>query len=139
MGLITFFLLGAFSLFYASQSFDKKPAFVTKAVDFIGGNIKYLSIFSVIYGVIAFLLSAITVDGGMEVLVVLASNALVVAFALPKAVDYAADKASDELKGELSSVFSKLDSINGWIVSQQKVLGLAGVVLTLLLFGFVFD
>jgi hypothetical protein len=135
MGLITFFLLGAFSLLYISKSIPNKPAFVDKAVTAIADNIDKLAMIGVIYGLIAAFLTPLTNMGVIDMLVRLLANLMIVILALPYTFDKIVAKYQEHLNGPIVEEFSILVKR---IVRQEKLFGIIGTSLTVLLFAVIF-
>lgn len=135
MGLITFFLLGAFSLLYLSKSIENRPAFVDKAVAFISENMEKLSVVGVIYGLIAAILVPIMVYGTSDILVRLLANVTLFALALPYAFDRICTKYGDKINSALQE---ELRGIIGKISVNEKIAGIVGAVFTVLLFAVLF-
>lgn len=135
MGLITFLLLGAFSLLYVSKSLQKKPEFVDKAVAAITRNIDNLAMGGVIYGLVAACLAPIMIANSTEMLLRLLANILVVVLALP----HVFDKLAAKFEGKLNAaIMQEVRSAVGWISAKEKLVGIAGAIVTVLLFGVLF-
>lgn len=135
MGLITFFLLGAFSLLYISNSIPNKPAFIDKAVSLISENIEKLAIVGVIYGLVAAFLTPLMVFGVVDILARLFGNLMIVILALPFTFDKIVAKYPETLNGPVVDEFGILIKR---ITRQEKLFGIIGTVLTVVLFAVIF-
>lgn len=135
VGFISLLLLGSFSLLYLSASWADKPGFIIKAVAFLQENIKKLSIIGVVYGLFAIIIVPLTRATGMEIIVTLLANILIVLLALPYAFDMIVEKLGDKVNPTLRDESHKLIH---WITINGRIMGIIGAVFTLLLFGFVF-
>ncbi len=135
IGFFSLLLLGAFSLLYISASWTDKPGFINKAVAFLSENIKKLSLIGVGYGLFAIIVVPLTRATGMEIIITLLANILIVLMALPYAFEHIMEKLGDRANPTVRDESYKLIS---WISTQGRLVGIVGCVFTLLLFGFVF-
>lgn len=135
LGLITFFVLAAFSLLYINAFWSGKPEFVEKAVAFLKGNLTNLALFGVFYGLIAALLTPITVFNSTELLVRLVANILIFLMALPYAIDRLVEKYGDKMN---AAIIEEVRNIVGHVTRQEKIVGIVGTAVTVLLFAVLF-
>lgn len=135
MGLITFFLLGGFSLLYMGKAMPNKPPFMEKAISWISENIDTIAPMALIYGLIATVLTPIMIYGATDMLIRLLANILIVAMALP----YSFEKVAEKFQGKINdAILSETRNFIGWIGNQEKLVGIAGTVVTVLLFAILF-
>lgn len=135
MGIITLLLLGAFTLIYASEWIPKKPPFVEKAISFLFDNMKYLGIGAFIYGLIDAIITPLQVPNVDYMVVRLLSDMLIVIMALPFCFDKLVAKHKEKMNEAVLQEFS--GSIS-WVRNNAKIVGAAGIVMTILMFAFVF-
>lgn len=135
MGLITFLMLGAFSLLYISKTWENKPAFVQTAVDFLNRNLEMLAIVGLVYGLVAAILTPIMIYLPLDMFVRLIANVMIIVMALP----YSFDKIATKYSGKMNSAVEKEGrNFVGWISANEKTVGIAGAVVTVLLFAVIF-
>lgn len=135
LGLITLILLGAFSLLYVSKSIDSKPEFLTKAIAFISTNIDMLAMVGLVYGLIAAVLTPIASLNTTEMLIRFLANIMLMLLALPYSFERLATKYGPKMNEALVAEFRTFTSR---IATHEKIFGIAGAVLTLLLFAVLF-
>lgn len=135
MGIITLLLLGAFTLIYISKSIPKKPPFLEKAVAFLFDNMKYLGVGGAIYGAVDAVITPIQVYLVDYMVVRMLADILIVVMALPFCFDKLVEKYRDKLNG---AVLEEISGSIEWIRSNDKIVGGAGAVFTVLMFAFVF-
>ena len=134
MGLVTLFFLIVFTLFYLSKSFEKKPAFLDTVVNRIQDNLAKVSMWGLIYGLVAIVLSPVMVaSDSMGVLMRLVANFLIVAMTLP----YTLDRILEKIKMN-ETVSSEIKSSINWITKNEKIIGYIGAAVALLLFAVLF-
>lgn len=135
MGLITLFFLVIFTLLYLSKSLQNKPQLMTQAVEKITDNLDQVSLWGAIYGLAAAVLTLIMIYSGAEMLIRLASNVLIVLMTLPFVFDRALAKFQEKLN---PVIVTESRNLVGWITKQEKYIGYAGAVCSLLLFAILF-
>ncbi len=135
MGIITLLLLGAFTLIYASGWIPKKPPFVEKAIAFLFDNMKYLGIGSFIYGLIDAVITPLQVPNVDYLVVRMVSDILIVVMALPFCFDKLVEKHKHKIN---AAVLEELSGSIGWVRANAKIVGAVGIVMTILMFAFVF-
>lgn len=135
LGLITLILLGAFSLLYISKSMNNKPDFITKAVNFISENLEMIALIGLIFGIIAAILTPIAAKDTTEMLIRFIANLLLVVLALPYTFERLATKYSDKIN---EALVTECRGFTGKILAHEKAFGIAGCVVTLLLFAVIF-
>lgn len=135
MGIITLLLLGAFTLIYASGWIPKKPPFVEKAIAFLFDNMKYLGIGGFIYGLIDAVITPLQVPNVDYLVVRMVSDILIVVMALPFCFDKLVEKHKQKIN---AAVLEELSGSIGWVRANAKIVGAVGVVMTILMFAFVF-
>lgn len=135
MGIITLLLLGAFTLIYASGWIPKKPPFIEKAIAFLFDNMKYLGVGAFVYGLIDAIITPLQVPNVEYMAVRMLSDILIVVMALPFCFDKLVEKHKHKIN---TAVLEEVSSSIGWVRANAKIVGAAGVVMTILLFAFVF-
>lgn len=135
MGLVTFFFILVFTALYLSKSLENKPAFLIQAVEKIEANLDKVSLYGAIYGLIAALMTLIMVYSGTEMLIRLISNILITLMALPFVFDRAALNFQEKIN---PAILSEARSLVGWVSKNEKAIGYAGAVCSLLLFAVLF-
>ena len=135
MGLVTFLLLGAFTLLYMEATIEKKPDFVVKAVSFLRENLDRLSIITLIYALIAALITPIMVWSGVDMIVRLSANVMLIVMTLPLCYDRIVAKAQP---GENSVLFRELGNVVRKINAREKLVGTIALVVLILLFAVLF-
>lgn len=135
MGIITMLLLGAFSLIYAGGWIPKTWPYVQKMIAFLFDNMKYLGIGGFVYGLVDCLIAIIQVPNIDYLVVRVLSDILIVVMALP----FCFDKLVAKHKGKINSaVMEEISGSIAWLRENDKVIGAAGAILTVLMFAFVF-
>jgi hypothetical protein len=135
MGLITFFLLGAFSLIYISSLWNNKPDFVQKAVDFLRANLGTLAMVGVFYGLLVALLTPIMIYNSTDLIVRLIANLMIFVMALPFAFDRLVEKYGHKMN---TAIIDEVRSVISHISAREKYVGIAGAAITVLLFAVLF-
>lgn len=135
MGLITFLLLGAFTLLYTDKLFQKKPEFVDTAAAKVRENLPRLSMPALVYGVIAFILVPVTHSSGLDVGVRMLANLVLILMVLP----FCFDRLSNEYQQKPNSVFFReMGNMVGAVSRHEKNIGIAGIAALVLLFAVMF-
>jgi hypothetical protein len=135
VGLISLVFLVAFTMLYLSKSMASKPKFMEDAVAKISANIETISFWGVIYGLAAGVLSMIMARYRMELFVGFAAHVLLIVMALP----YSFDRLSAKCAGKVNeAIMTETKSLVGWFVRQEKYIGYAAAVVTLLYFAVLF-
>jgi len=132
MGLITLVFLLAFTALYLSKSWEKKPEFVTKAVEKITANLDKVALGGAGYGVIALVLALLMSSGG-GLVVRLIANLLIIVMALPFVFD---QPLLSKIKEKIpAGVTEQIKKVIDLVKKQEKNIGYAGAVVSLLLFA----
>ena len=135
LAFLTFVFMLAFTLVYLGKSLEKKPAFLTRMVDTITNHMDQVSLWGGGYGLLAALLTLLTVSNPTYMLICLASNILIVLMALP----FVFDRAVDKFQAKANPAFiDEGRNLVGWVTRNEKYLAYVGVVCTVLLFTVVF-
>lgn len=135
MGIITLLLLGAFTLIYASEWIPQKPPFIEKTIAFLFDNMKYLGIGAFIYGLIDAIITPLQVPNVDYMVVRMLSDILIVVMALPFCFDKLVAKHKQKMN---EAVLEEFSGSIGWVRANAKIVGAIGVVMTVLMFAFVF-
>ncbi len=136
MGLITLLLVVAFTALYLSKSLEKKPEMLVRVTEKITPHIDQVALYGAAYGVVAAVLTLImhynTVEG---MLARLASDVLICAMALP----FIFDQLAAKYRGKVNVVIlDELRNLVGWVSRNEKIVGYAGGVCSLMLFAVLF-
>lgn len=135
MGLLTLFFLICFTLVYLSKAWDEKPGFIAKVTDKISENLETISLWGMIYGFAAVLLTLIMAYTPGHLVIRVIANALIVLMALP----YAQDRVMAKLQGKVNpAILDEVRSFAGWITARERMVGYAGAAFSLILFGAIF-
>lgn len=136
MALVTLFFLLAFTALNLGKSLDSKWPLLDAVAAKVEAHLDSLALWGVVYCAVMALLTLLYGHGFVDVLVRFAANIAVVVMALP----YAADKIVDGLSKVFNSE-SVNDHVKGWArwsIGREKTVGIAGAVISLLLFAIVF-
>lgn len=136
MGLITLVFLLAFTALYLSKSLEKKPEFVNQAVEKINTNLDKVALWGAAYATIGVFLTLIigySSAGGM--LVRLLANIMVIVMALPFIFEQLLPKFEAKVS---AGVVEKTRAAIACVTKQEKYIGYAGGVISLLLFAVLF-
>ena len=135
MGLITFFFVVAFALLYLSRSLDKKPDFIDKAAAKMSENIDNLALWGVIYGFVAAIFVLISENTGLDIVVRLFANVMLIVMALP----FCAEKIFTKVEGKLNAaVLENLRDLISSMVRKEKAIGYTGAASAVVLFAVMF-
>lgn len=135
MGLISFALLVAFTLLYLSKSIASKPAFVNTAVDKISANIDKLALYGAAFALVCALLTPVLIYSGLNMLVRLAANLLIILMASPWVYAQLAPKFQDKIN---PAILEEINNFLGWINRHERYIGFAGAAFAVLMFLIVF-
>ena len=135
LGLITLIMLGAFSLLYISKSIATKPDFINKILKFITDNIEMIALIGVIYGIVAAILTPIASLSSTEMLIRFIANLLLVVLALPYTFDRLVVKYGHKMN---SAITEEVRALINRITGLEKIFGIIGCVVTVLLFAVLF-
>ncbi len=135
MGLVTLVFLLAFTLLYLSKSLQKKPELMTQAVDKITTHLDQVALWGAVYGVAGAIMTLIMISNGGDMLVYLAANVLVTLMALPFIFDKAVGKYQEKVN---PAIMEEAKNLVGWVTRQEKYIGYAGTVCSLLLLFILF-
>jgi hypothetical protein len=135
IGLATLVFLLAFTALYLSKSLEKKPAFLTQAVDKITAHLDDVSLWGALFGAAAAVMTLIMIYNTTDMLVRLVCNVMVVLMALPFVFDKIAAKYQEKVN---PAIMEEARNFVGWITKQEKYISYAGVVFSILLFSVVF-
>src|SRR5436190_862191 len=132
MGLVTLAFLLAFTALYLSKSLEKKPEFVNQAVTKINDHLDKVSLYGAVYAVVAALLTLIMVYGGGDMFVRLTANIMIILMALPFVFEKMMPKFQEKMN---PVIIEEAKNVVGWVTKQEKYVGYAGAVISLLLFA----
>jgi hypothetical protein len=135
MGLVTLGFLLAFTVLYLSKSLEKKPEFVSQAVTKINDHLDKVSLYGAAYAAIAALLTLIMVYGGGDMFVRLTANIMIILMALPFVFEKMMPKFQEKMN---PVIIEEAKNVVGWVTKQEKYVGYAGAVISLLLFAVLF-
>jgi hypothetical protein len=136
MGLISFALICAFTLLYLSSAIPNKPAFIEKTLAFIKQHLNYIAMGGLIYGFVAFCITPLmTVLSATEVFIRMAANFLIVVMAIPYTFERLIAQHETKIN---AAILKEIRNIVTGISAKNKVIGVSGAVLGLLLFATVF-
>ncbi|MCE9508654.1 MAG: hypothetical protein K8R48_10155 [Alphaproteobacteria bacterium] len=135
MVLITLAFLLAFTALYLSKSLEKKPEFVTKAVEKISANLDTVALAGVVYGLVAAILALIMVSGG-GMFLRFVGNILIVLMALPFVFEQQLPKFKEKIN---PAIIEEIRKVIGKISKQEKYVGYAGAAVSVLLFAIAFS
>ena len=135
MGLISFLLISAFTLLYLSSAIPNKPVFVEKTLAFIKQNLNYLAMGGLIFGFVAFCITPIAGYGGTDILIRMLADLLIVVMAIP----YTFEKLIAQHEAKINAaILKEVRNLIVTISAKDKVIGIAGAVLAVLLFATIF-
>lgn len=131
MALISLVFILALALHYAASQFENFPPALRGMAARVTENIRPLSYWGVIYGILALVLSPLTADDGSELAVHLLANAMIFLMALPLALDMVLERHHEKVPAVL---VAELRNLVGWITRNEKAVALAGGIMAVLLF-----
>jgi len=135
MGLITLVFLLTFTTLYLSKSMEKKPELVTMVVDKITIHLDRISLWGAGYGLIGAVLTLLMVYSGGDMFVRLLANVMIFLMALPFMFEQLLPKFQEKMN---PAFIEEAKNIVGFVTKQDKYIGYAGAVVSLLLFAVLF-
>jgi hypothetical protein len=135
ISLATLFFSVTFTLLYLSNSIQKKPEWMVKAVEKITDNIDRLSFIATFYGIVGGALTLVLVPSQLQLIVQFLVNVLVVMLALPYSFERLISKYKEKLN---PAIYRETKLFVTWIEKNQQTLGYVGGVSSFLLFAVVF-
>ena len=135
MALASLLLLLVFCALYLHRILPNPPAALVKVADKVSPHLEPLAFWTVIYGLVAILFSALSFLGTFDILVRILANVTLVVMALPAAYGQINTRMGDKVNEAIAESLS--DMIRS-IERFQKPLGYAGCVLAVLLFAVMF-
>lgn len=135
MALASLLLLLVFCALYLHRVLPNPPAALVKVTDKVSPHLEPLAFWTVIYGLVAILLTPIFVWGTLDVVIRLLANATLVIMALPAAYGQINTRMGGKVNEAIAE--SLADMIRG-IERQQKFVGYAGCAMAVLLFAVMF-
>lgn len=135
MGLISFLLISAFTLLYLSSAIPNKPPFVEKTLAFIKQHLNYIAMGGLIFGFVAFCITPIAGYAGTDILIRMLANLLIVIMAIP----YTFEKLIAQHEAKINAaILKEVRNLIVTISAKDKIIGIAGAVLAVLLFATIF-
>ncbi|MBI3441521.1 MAG: hypothetical protein HY052_06945 [Proteobacteria bacterium] len=134
MGLITLILLLSFTALSLSKSLTKKPGFVNQVVAKVTTHLDKLSLWGSGYAVVSAIIF-IAIYGGGSMFVRLFADMLIILMALPFVLEQLLPKFQEKLN---PVIIEELKHVVGWVTKQDKYIGYAGAIISLLLFAVLF-
>jgi hypothetical protein len=135
LGLVTFFLLGAFTLIYVSKIIKDKPDMLEKAVEVLNTNVEKIALGSLAYALIAAFLTPVVVFRASDMVVQLFANLLLIGMALPYGFDRLTEKYGARMN---AAILEELRGMVGLVRRKETLFGLVGGATTLVLFVILF-
>ncbi len=135
MGLITLLLLLAITVLYLEKTIENKPAFLNNISVLLHNNIKILTFWGALYGVVGIILTPTMAYSGGDVLIRVVANLMIIIMALPFIFDIYAEKLEEKTNPIVKKELSR--AIEG-IKKQEKIIGYIAAVICILLFAVVF-
>ncbi len=130
LGLISLILLIAFTLLYISKSLNNKPAFLNTAVDKISIHLDKIALYGAAYAAICVLLTPVLIYSGVNMMVRLIANLLIILMAVPSIYAQFGPKYQDKIN---PAILEEINNFLGWINANEKYIGWAGVVMAVLM------
>lgn len=129
--MISFCVLGVFTLLNISSAIPKKPAAVEKALDFIKLHLNYIALGGLIYGFVAMCITPIAIKAPTNMAACLIGNLLIVIMALP----YSFTKLVSGHGAKVNAaILKETKSTIDWISSKDKYFGFGGAIVCGVLF-----
>lgn len=135
MGLITLAFLLSFTILYLSKTMEKKPALAARAVETITTHLDKIALWGAGYGIVGALLTLVMVYGGGDMFIRLIANIMIFLMALPFVFEQMLPKFQEKMN---PAIIEEAKNIVGFVTKQDKYIGYAGAVVSLLLFAVLF-
>lgn len=135
MGLISLIIVGALGLYYVAHAMEGLPGFLQKAVAFLTQHLAKLTLWGLAYGVFAAFMTPIVVYNGSDLIVRLFANLMIIALALPYAIEQLAEKYPGKMDG---AIMNELKSLISFVRNKEKLMGYIGLLASVLMFALLF-
>lgn len=129
--MISFCVLGVFTLLNISSAIPKKPPALEKALEFIKLHLNYIALGGFIYGFVAMCITPIAIKPPLNMAICLVGNLLIVIMALPFSFTKLVSGHGEKVN---AAILKETKSAIDWISGKDKYFGFAGAVVCGLLF-----